>query len=209
MGRKPLNGVGRMTSEEKNARRRELDRDPFHHALSLRTAKAWRDRNPDKIAELNARRRAKYAANRERERARAKAWREANPDKVREAWKHYASKPGNRAKLRERDRKRYATPEARERLRELRRKRIAENPRCAARVRFQKRLAYHTHKHDGIGLRWMFLQSWSKLWPRVVAGGDAAIEKYHRRTKPRIWSYFLHWRRGGVEALENLWGVKI
>ena len=193
-----LNGHSRMTPEEKNARRRELDRDPFHHALSLRTAKAWRERNPEKIAERNARRRAKYAANRERERARAKAWRDANKDKIKAAWKRYMSKPGNHARLLERDRKRLEVPGARERKNALRRARIANNPRYAAKLRWQKRFQYHTHKYDRIGIRAMVRQEWKDKWMSVVSEGPVRIERYLKRCGVRVRSFFTKWRRAGM-----------
>ena len=99
-----LNGKCAMTRDEKNARRRELDADPFHRALTRKTAKKWRDRNLEKI---KAKRRAWYAENAERERARQRAWNAAHKDKRAAAWKKWAD--ANRERLRARDAARYAT----------------------------------------------------------------------------------------------------
>lgn len=200
---KPLNGRCAMTREERNARRRELDLDAFHHSLSRKVANAWREKHRD---ELNARRRAKYAANRERERARCRAWREANPELKRAAWQRWAK--ANREKLRKRDRLRYADPEQRAKKAEQRKAREA-TPEGRAKKRAARRYSYHKLKHSPLGFRRMYLQQWSKLWPKLVAEGEERIEKYHRRAAVRTWSFFLHWRRGGEAALENLWGVKI
>ena len=184
-----------MTPKEKNARRRELDKDPFHHSLSRRTANAYRERNKDRI---NARRRAKYAANIEGEREYRRKWRAENKDKIKAAWKRYSSKPGNRAKLRERDRKRLEVPGAREHKNALRRARIANNPRYAAKVRWQKRFHYHAHKYDRIGIRAMVRQEWRKKWQSVVAAGDERIEKYLKRCGVRVKTFFMKWRRAGM-----------
>lgn len=189
-----LNGHSRMTPEEKNARRRELDKDPFHHALSRKTANAWREAHKD---ELNARRRAKYAENIEHEHEYRRKWREENKDKTKAAWKRYSSKPGNKTKLREKWRERAKDPVIAERRRELRRKRMLD-PQRRKHVNWQKRFSYHAHKHDRIGIRAMVRQEWREKWQSVVAAGDERIEKYLKRCGVRVRSFFAKWRRAGM-----------
>lgn len=186
---RPLNGSRAMTREEKNARRRELDANPFHRALTYKTAKAWRDAHRD---EINARRRAKYAANRESFCARQRAYNEAHPEVKKKSWKRWASKPENRAKLRERDRIRAADPVAAERKRQLRRKRM-KNPKVRNHVRWQKRFYYHKHKHDATGLRWKYKFLWLPAWRKIAAAGPDRIEKYRRRCAVQTWCYFVRW----------------
>lgn len=188
---KPLNGKCAMTREEKNARRRELDADPFHHSLSRKTANAWREKHKD---ELNARKRAWYAANKDREQARVKAYREAHPDKRAASWKRWSSKPENVAKLRMRDRARAADPVQAERKRQLRRERM-KDPRVRNRVRWQKRFYYHQHKHDTIGLMWKYKFIWLPKWKKIAAEGIERIERYRARCSVESWSYFVRWYR--------------
>lgn len=77
---RPLNGRCAMTRDEKNARRRELDADPFHRALTHKVQKAWRDANKEKCAASWK----KWAdANRERLRARDAARYATAADKAR------------------------------------------------------------------------------------------------------------------------------
>lgn len=190
-----LNGHSRMTREEKNARRRELDKDPFHHELSLRTARAWRARNPDKIAALNARRRAKYAANKEKEHARAKAWREAHKADRNASYKLWAKR--NRSKLREKWRERGKDPVIAERRRQLRRKRM-QDPQRRKHVNWLKRFYYQQHKYDRIGIRAMIRQEWLERWQSVVAAGEERIEKYLNRCGVRVKTFFGKWRRAGM-----------
>lgn len=173
-----------MTAEEKNARRRELDKDPFHHALSRKVANAWREAHKD---ELNARRRAKYAANKEREHALQKAWRETHKENTKAAWARYAAT--HRAQLRKRDKARAADPVIAAHKRELRRLR-EKDPKRANRRRWVKRLYYHTHKHDAKGLRWLINSLWLPKWREVVAAGPERIAKYRKRCAVRTRSYF-------------------
>lgn len=200
---KPLNGRCAMTREERKARRRELDLNAFHHSLSRKVAKAWREKHRD---EINARRREKYAANRERELAWCRAWREANPELKRAAWQRWAK--ANREKLRKRARLRYADPEKRAKDAERRKAREA-TPEGRAKKRAASRYFYHKLKYSPLGFRRIYLMRWSKIWPKIVADGEERVEQYHRRAAVRTWSFFLHWQRGGEEALENIWGVKI
>ena len=190
---RPLNGERAMTREERNARRRELDRNPFHLALSHKVRKAWRDRNKEKI---NARRLAKYALNREAESERRKAYHLAHPEKRKEAWKRYVSKPENRAYLRERDRKR--SKESIRRKIGRRKERMRTDKRYAAKIRWEKRFNYHRHKHDAIGIRAMLRQEWIAKWTSVVAAGEERIEKYLGRCGIRVRSFFGKWRRAGM-----------
>lgn len=193
---RPLNGKCAMTREEKNARRRELDADPFHRSLTLRTQRAWREKHKD---EINARRRAKYAANPESERAKSKAWNEAHPDKRAASWKKWSAKPGNRAKLRARDRARAADPVKAEHNRQLRRERL-KDPKVRNRVRWQKRFYYHQHKHDAIGLKWKYKFTWLPKWKKIASEGIERIERYRARCAVQTWSYFVqwYWREFGV-----------
>ena len=202
---RPLNGKCAMTPEERRARRKELESDPFYRQLINKRVKAWRDANKEK---LNAARRAKYAENPDLERARCKAWREANPEKARASWRKWYSKPANVAHLRARDRARAADPVLRAR-KEAQRKERRKDPAVRARERAYRRYHYHANKYRPSGLRWMFLQQWSKKWASVVADGPEAVDKYLKRCMPRTRSYFKHWQRGGVAALEKLWEVKI
>lgn len=180
-----------MTPEEKKARRRELEADPFRRSLMRKTQYAWRKKHKD---EINARRRAKYAANKERERARQKAWRDANPDKRAASWKKWSSKPENRARLRARDRERYADPEYRKRKREYRREHL-KDPKVLNHVRWLRRFFYHKHKHDAIGLRWKYKFQWLPHWKKVAAGGPDRVARYFARCAAETRSYFIRWYR--------------
>jgi len=195
---KPLNGEKAMTPEERNARRRELDADPFHLALTRKTAKAWRDRNKEA---LNAKRRAKYAANRERELERQRAYAAAHPEVRKRAWAKWASKPENRIKLLMRDRKRSADPVEKEKRKAQRAEKIRTDPAYAENIRAQKRRAYHRHKYDAIGLRWKYRFLWMPKWRQILAQGLERIEQYRKRCCVQTWSYFVKWykRETGVQ----------
>ena len=129
-----------MTREQRNAHRRLLDLNPFHYALTLRTARRWRKANAKRLAK---RRRERYANDpeyRERERERGRKWAEANREKKKASWKKWAD--ANRDKLRERDRLRSGTEK--EKLRRAqqiaqRRERLHTDPEYAAKVREYKR----------------------------------------------------------------------
>ena len=81
-----------MTKDDRNARRRELDRDPFHRALTRKTARAWRERNWEK---LNAIRRDRYKTDeafRAAEKARHERYYAAHPEARAKACKKWADK---------------------------------------------------------------------------------------------------------------------
>ena len=199
---KPLNGRCAMTRDEVNARRRELDADPFHRALTNKTAKAWRDRNRERI---NAKRRADYAANIERERARAKAWRDANPEKRSASWKKWAD--ANRDRLRARDAARYATPAdkaRRERMIAARRERMASDPEYRAHVNALKRAYYHNSKTGAKFLRWYLKFILVPRWLKIE--GDEAERKYLARCNDRTRRLYMLWKRDTYGALRKLVG---
>lgn len=183
-----------MTPEEKNARRRELDRNPFHLALTHKTQKAWRDAHK---VERNAKRRANYAAHVDEMRAKAKAWRDRNKDKVKASWKRYMAKPGNKAKVYAKLKERAKDPAIAKRKRELRRIR-EKDPKRANHRRWVKRLYYHTHKHDVIGIRAYVRQDLRERWQSVVAAGEEETGKYLKRCGVRVRSFFAKWRRAGM-----------
>ena len=183
-----------MTREQKNAHRRLLDLNPFHHALTLRTARRWRKAH---AKELAAKRRERYANDpeyRERERERGRKWREANPDKRKAAWKKWAAK--NADKLRARDAARSKSPEEKARraaMVEKRRERIKNDPEYAQKIREQKRAAYHRNKHTAKGIEWMQKYLWEPKWREVVEGGCDRITAYLKRAKPKTRHYFHIW----------------
>lgn len=183
-----------MTREQKNAHRRLLDMNPFHHALTLKTQRKWRKAH---AKELNARRRERYATDpeyRELERERGRKYREENPEKTRAAWKKWADK--NRDKLRERDALRRTAPEEKARRAEQiakRRERIKTDPEYAAKIREQKRLAYHRNKHTDKGVEWLQKFLWEPKWRQVVAEGPDRVQAYLKRAKPRTRHYFAIW----------------
>lgn len=183
-----------MTREQKNAHRRLMDLNPFHHALTLRTQRRWRKAH---AAELAKRRRERYANDEEyrrKERESGKKWREENPEKVKAAWKRWADK--NREKLRERDRVRSASPEEKERRKRMvaaRRERIKADPEYAAKIREQKREAYRRNKATASGLAWYHRYIWEPKWREVAAGGPERVTAYLKRAKPRTRHYFSIW----------------
>ena len=183
-----------MTREQKNAHRRLLDLNPFHHALTLRTARRWRKANAKRLAK---RRRERYANDpeyRERERERGRKWAEANREKKKASWKKWADK--NRDKLRERDRLRSGTEK--EKLRRAqqiaqRRERLHTDPEYAAKVREYKRQSYHRNKAKASGLAWYHKFIWEPKWREVVSGGPDRVAAYLKRAKPRTRHYFGIW----------------
>lgn len=198
----PLNGRCAMTRDEANARRRELDADPFHRALTLKTPKAWRDRNRDRI---NEKRRADYAANIEREHARQKAWREANPDKRRASWKKWAD--ANRDRLRARDAARSTTEAEKARRAHMiavRRERMASDPGYRAHVNALKRANYHNSKTGAKFLRWYLKSILIPRWLKIE--GDEAERKYLARCNDRTRRLYMLWTRDTYGALRKLVG---
>jgi len=191
---RPLNGKSAMTPDERNARRRELDKDPFHRELTRKTQRKWRKKNK---AKLNKRRRDRMRDDpeyREAELERGRRWRAEHKDAVKRSWQKWASR--NRDYLREKEAARAKTPEEAERRRryiEKRRKRLAEDPEYAAHVRKLKRESYHRMKHTEKGLRWMMKCIWEPRWRAVVAEGPDAVKKYLNRCKPRTKHYFAAW----------------
>ena len=179
-----------MTREQKNAHRRLLDLNPFHHALTLRTARRWRKANAKRLAK---RRRDRYANDPEY-RERGRKWAEAHPEKKKASWKKWADK--NREKLRERDRLRSGTEK--EKLRRAqqiaqRRERRHTDPEYAAKVREQKRQSYHRNKAKASGLAWYHKFIWEPKWREVVSGGPDRVAAYLKRAKPRTRHYFGIW----------------
>ena len=197
---KPLNGKCAMTREEKNARRRELDADPFHRALSNKRQRAWRERNRER---LNAKRRADYAENLEREHARQKAWREANPDKRRASWKKWAD--ANRDRLRARDAARYATAAdkaRRDRKIAAHRQRMANDPEYRARVNATKRAYYHKIKNGAKFLRWYLRCELIPRWRKIESEEDEC--RYLSRCNDRTRQLYMLWKRDTYGALRKL-----
>ena len=199
---RPLNGKCAMTREETNARRRELDADPFHRALTHKTQKAWRDRNRERI---NAKRRAHYAANSERERARQKAWREAHPDSRKASWKRWAD--ANRERLRARDAARFATAAdkaRRERMIAARRERMANDPEYHEKIKAQKRALYHRNKNGAKFLRWRLKFILIPRWRKI--DGEDAERKYLAHCNDRTRRLYMLWKRDAYGALRGLIG---
>ena len=183
-----------MTREEKNAHRRLLDLNPFHHALTLRTARRWRKAHAEELAKKRRHRYANDSEYRDSERERQRKWRESNPDKTKAAWKKWADK--NRDRLRERDRKRSATEKEKARRAKMiaeRRERIKTDPEYAAHVREIKRQAYHRNKHTAKGLAWHTKYIWEPKWRAVAAEGKERIEKYLKRCNAKTRYYFSLW----------------
>ena len=197
-----LNGKCAMTRDEKNARRRELDADPFHRALTRKTAKKWRDRNLEKI---KAKRRAWYAENAERERARQRAWNAAHKDKRAAAWKKWAD--ANRERLRARDAARYATAAdkaRRDHMIAARRDRIANDPEYHEKIKAQKRDLYHRNKDGAKFLRWYLKSILIPRWRRIDC--DEAERKYLARCNDRTRRLYMLWKRDTYGAMKKLTG---
>ena len=150
---------------------------------------------PRQDRSLECPQRAKYAANKEKEHARAKAWREAHKADRNASYKLWAKR--NRSKLREKWRERGKDPVIAERRRQLRRKRM-QDPQRRKHVNWQKRFYYQQHKYDRIGIRAMIRQEWLEKWKSVVAAGEERIEKYLKRCGVRVKTFFGKWRRAGM-----------
>lgn len=178
-----------MTREEANARRRELDQNPFHRSLTRKVANKWRIAHRD---ELNERRRANYEKNKEREHARQKAWRKAHPESVKASWKKWADK--NRAYLHERDRIRYRDPAYRE-IKKQQRRELMKDPRRIARKRWKARVSYHKNKNTEVGIAWLIRNIWEPRWMQLIEEPEESIERYRRRCATRTWTYFVRWAR--------------
>lgn len=199
-----LNGKRAMTRDEVNARRRELDADPFHRSLTRKVANAWREAHKD---ELNARRRAKYAARTPEEvaaeKAKAKAYRDANKEKRAAAWKKWADK--NRERLRAKDAARDKKKNA-ARAAEYRARKSSE-PGYLEHVRKIRRDGYARNKDRSLGYRWKYLQLWRPKWLEVVKLDR--IAEYSKRCAPKTRLFFNYWLKGGEKLLEQMWKVKI
>ena len=194
-----------MTKDERNDRRRELDRDPFHRALTRKTARAWRERNREK---LNAIRRDRYKTDeafRAAERERHERYYAAHPEVRAKAWKKWAAK--NRDRLRERDRERYRTEEGRAKCH-------AKNVRRIARIRadpvlnaeFLKckraneaaRIA-RLKRDPATWTAWRIEHWWLPRWKIVAQQGPEAISRYLKRARADARKAFVAWY-----ARENL-----
>lgn len=188
-----------MTNEEKNARRRELDRDPFHRALTYKTARAWRQRNRDK---LNARRREKYrtdAEYRAAERARQLKYNTAHPEARAKAWKKWADK--NRDALHASYAARYHTPEGRAKCyakNASRMARIRADPELHDEWKRRKRATeaarYARLMRDPVKwTAWRMEHWWLPRWTVIVPQGPEAIARYLRRARPDARKAFIAW----------------
>ena len=205
---RPLNGKCAMTREERNARRRELDADPFHHALTLKTARKNRAKNRDK---LNARNRERYAEHREEINARLRAKRAADPvgtlERERKYWRKWRSKPGVREYLKQKYREYASVPEHIERKKSLRAARkAARTPEQIEAEKKRRRDWYHRTKRDASGIRWTFKQQWRPRWTRLVDEGPEAISRYQKRCTPRTKFFLNAWLQGGDERVYQLTG---
>ena len=197
-----LNGKCAMTRDEKNARRRDLDADPFHRALTRKTAKKWRERNREQI---NEKRREKYAENAECERARQRAWNAAHKDKRAAAWKKWAD--ANRDRLRARDLARSKTQKEHERRKQMiaaRRERIANDPEYHEKIKAQKRDLYHRNKDGAKFLRWYLKFILIPRWRRIDC--DEAERKYLARCNDRTRRLYMLWKRDTYGAMKKLTG---
>ena len=74
-----------------------------------------------------------------------------------------------------------------------RRERIRTDPEYAARIREQKRLAYHRNKAKASGLAWYHKFIWEPKWREVVAEGRDRVTAYLKRAKPKTRHYFSIW----------------
>lgn len=186
---RPLNGKARMTRDERNARRRELSKDPFRKALAAKWRKAWREKNKEK---LRAQARVRYKKNREEAIERSKRWRAANPQKVRLASRRWHVR--HREHLRAKEKARYADPAFRERKRMLRKIRDAD-PANRARQNFVRRIAYERNKHSMRYMAWKIRYHLEPRWKELMESPVEAIERYRRRCTVETWSYFVRWAR--------------
>ena len=198
----PLNGKCRMTREERNARRRELNKNPFHRDLELKRQRAWRERNKDK---MNALRRENYAANKKKHLDRARRWRASNPEKVKAAWKKWAD--ANRDHLRERGRLRRLDPKAAERKRELRKIRDS-SPEGRAKHNESRKAWWKKSKDKEVGIRWYMKCLWIPRWRRLELEGPDAEEKYLKRCNERTRAYYRLWKAGSPIVERILKGGK-
>jgi hypothetical protein len=167
-----------MSPEERRARIRELDANPFHRALTRKTQNAWRAKHKD---ELNARARQYYAEHREKFRMKLKAWREANREQLREYHRSWSHRPENIVRLRKKWSERAAKPEIKARRRARYHERMATDPEYRARQAVSKRISYEKRKFGERALRWKIENTWIPIWRQIVAAGMERIEKYRRR----------------------------
>lgn len=193
------NGRKGLTPEERKQRRRELEQNPFHHALTLKTARAWRERNK---AKLNARRRERHAADAEyraAEKARQEHYHAAHPEARKKAWKKWADK--NRQHLRERDRVRYKSEHGQA---------VYKAKLARSRERYATDEAYRAHRRELNRIRekrhmdalrrdpekwtaWRIEHWWMPRWEKAVAEGPDAIARYLKRARPDARREFTRW----------------
>lgn len=200
-----LNGRCAMTRAEKNARRRELDKDPFHHSLTRKVSNAWREKNRDRI---NAGRRKRYAEDEEyraKEQERRKKFETEHPEKKAQSWKKWADK--NREYLRRKYAERSKTPKEKARMKRQvaeRKRRRHSDPEYAEHIRKMKRDYYNRTKNTPRGLKWYFTYIWLPKWKRIVSEGPDRVEKYMRRCNDRTRMYFKMWQSGKVDLAKSI-----
>lgn len=194
----PLNGRCAMTRDERNARRRELMKDPFYHELILkRNRKNWAKNRDKRNARLRERleamspeeKEAYVAKRREQSRerrkrnaqhinARQRAYYAAHVDKFHE----YARKKRERDIASGKEAARIA------RNSELRRKRLATSPE--ARAKFNEQCRNWRKSKNGIEYRRKMME---KSWERVVSGGAQKIRLYMTHARPENRRAFSIW----------------
>ena len=195
---RPLNGKCAMTREERNARRRELLKDPFYHELMLKGCRRRWARNKDRRkaerrAKLDAMTDGEREAFLEKRRAKDRARRAARADEANERQRaYYAAHKAKFAEYRRRKRERdiangkYAARIAKSS--ELRRKRLAADSEARAVKAAQARAWRRTKKGMEHARRMM-----EARWAEVVAEGPKCVKNYMAHARPENRRAFVCW----------------
>lgn len=194
----PINGKCRMTREERNARRRELNANPFHRALNNKVRRAWHAAHRE---EQNAKARAKYWADpelREKSRKARRANAEANKEREKACWKawYLAHRDEVCAKQRERTRTEKGRAYMIERNR-MRQERLDSDPEYrarynAARNEQRKRRLEKLKKNPVAYEAYMMKRYWAKKF-EAIAGDSDAIRSFMRNTNDVGRRAFAKW----------------
>lgn len=202
----PLNGKARMTREERNARRRELHKNPFHAALTNKVRRAWHAKHRE---EVNAKRREKYWADPELRKRMAEARRAnalANQEREKTSWKAWYAE--HREEVCAKQRARTRTEVGRKYMLDANRKRqmrIETDPEFRAKIRAAERerrirRMEKLKKNPAAYEEFMMRTVWRKKFESIVdspekiksflhatnEAGRKAFMKWYSRTKNLI-----------------------
>lgn len=209
---RPINGKARMTREERNARRRELHKNPFHAALTNKVRRAWHAKHRE---EENAKRRAKYWSDPELRKRMAEARRAnamANPEREKASWKAWYAE--HREEVCARQRARTRTESGREvmlRANRKRQERIETDPEYRAMIREaererRKRRMEKLKRNPAAYEEYMMRTVWRKKF-EAIADSQEKIKSFMHATNDAGRKAFVKWYTKRMNLLDRTRGL--